>query len=986
MKDVKKFMLFCVLAVILITPVTMADWYPGDGHKMHFPQMPDPNGWDVSFWLNFMGMLPLQGELADDWQCSQTGPVEDIHFWISWQYGQVGTLGPVTASIYSNDPCGPGGYSEPNELLWQQTFPDLDPIYYGDGDQGWYDPMWIYNLHDHSEYYQVNITDIQEPFIQQKDEIYWLAIRLTPPGVGWKTSLDHFMDNAVWTYITPDPCAIPPADGWGELNDPCMGGPLSFAFVITGEPEEPPVCQPTADGSACESITCPNPGETCMPRCVNLDPMTGDIIVLDCECIDTQQSCYVDIGDGGGGGGIPPCVGPCPPGMTCNSTMTQNADGTVDICCDCIEEVVELDFGDAPDDPCTPIYPTLLANNGANHVIQGPWLGDATDSPDAEADGQPNATATGDDTDADGDDEDGVNIPVLVQGKTDQISFEVNGAPVGGAGAWVKVWLDWDGDGIWQDPGEVIEDNWFTNGVYNISVTPALNSVIGQTFLRARISTQSNIPVDGSAADGEVEDHEVIIEEGPVLVPKFQQLPQNGPRYFGHDELSTAYMTFDQSGMPLDYEGCYMADDFADPYATEVVRVRWWGSYIEDVHEQPVDHFLIVFETDVPEGVDAPYSHPGQVISVQEVWRGGDDPLALAPGQFSEILISPGGPPCDEDLYEYEAFLEIPFEQEPHTVYWIKIVALIDLLPTDWWSLEDAALTYPGGLCGLLNDEFWIDILSMTGVSIARWGWHNRDYGVKNIYASTAPDVVPGEDIVGNITDPCSGVDMEIWHFQDDAVSGPVSVDYSGGTGPVVSQDEYFEEKYKYSSPLCSDPCGLQGVDGPEGIELYSKDLAFELTTQECMASTNPYDYTTWSTLAGYPVCWCYCKNCNGDVDGGMQFGGAVDVYTDDLATFLPAFGDVAVATTPGHPGWCADLDREAQFGGLVRVYTDDLAIFLPAFGTKVTICSGPGCDRSTDGSMGSDIGETCDPNPLPNSEYNFWVYSSTAIDPTTCD
>jgi len=24
-----------------------ADWDPGDGHKMHFPQLPDPEGWDV---------------------------------------------------------------------------------------------------------------------------------------------------------------------------------------------------------------------------------------------------------------------------------------------------------------------------------------------------------------------------------------------------------------------------------------------------------------------------------------------------------------------------------------------------------------------------------------------------------------------------------------------------------------------------------------------------------------------------------------------------------------------------------------------------------------------------------------------------------------------------------------------------------------------------------------------------------------------------
>jgi len=79
-------------------------WDPCDPHKMHYPQLPDPNGWDVAFWFEFMMFFPY--ELADDWQCSKTGPVDDIHFWISWQGGMQGEIGPVMVSIYSNDPCG----------------------------------------------------------------------------------------------------------------------------------------------------------------------------------------------------------------------------------------------------------------------------------------------------------------------------------------------------------------------------------------------------------------------------------------------------------------------------------------------------------------------------------------------------------------------------------------------------------------------------------------------------------------------------------------------------------------------------------------------------------------------------------------------------------------------------------------------------------------------------------------------------------------
>jgi hypothetical protein len=591
----------------------------------------------------------------------------------------------------------------------------------------------------------------------------------------------------------------------------------------------------------------------------------------------------------------------------------------------------DLDFGDAND----PTYPTLLPG-GASHVILGPWLGDLTDGPDAEGNGQPDATATGDDLDGN-DDEDGVNIPILVQGKTDQITFEVNGAPAGGAGAWVKMWLDWNGDGIWQDPAEVIEDNWYTDGVYSVSVTPTYNSVIGQTFLRARISTQSGLGVGGPASDGEVEDHKVIIEEGPELIPKFRQLPLNGPRYFGHDELSTAYQAFDQQGLPLGYEGCYMADDFADPYSGDVVRVRWWGSYMEDVYEQPVNRFLIVFETDVPADPAGgnPYSHPGEVILTQEVWRGAPDPLALSPGEFSEVLIGPGGPPCGEDLYEYEAFLKIPFHQEPHTVYWIKIVALVDIAPPEWWALEAAAAGLTGGLCELLNMP-WNVIFETTDVSVVRWGWHNRDYTIKDVYASTAPAVVPGEHLAGNITDPCGLVDMEIWHFQDDAVSGPVEVVYSPDSeDPNVYQDEYFAENYKYSSPLCPD--ATRGVDGPgpegEGIDIYSKDLAFELKTEACFPSGH-VDYPMW-VKALYPSCWCCQFQCRGDADCGFtgkdKNGKRQYVSLPDLTIFNA--GWLKFETDPAFSTFiCADFnhgfDGKDKTGKRQYVSLPDLTIF----------------------------------------------------------
>ncbi|MHC4528310.1 MAG: DUF7901 domain-containing protein, partial [Planctomycetota bacterium] len=168
-----------------------------------------------------------------------------------------------------------------------------------------------------------------------------------------------------------------------------------------------------------------------------------------------------------------------------------------------------LDWGDAPDMAVAPGYPTLSGNNGANHVISGPWLGDISDFPDAEPDGQPDGTATGDDLDGN-DDEDGVQIPVLVEGQTSNITFQVSGG-----GGVVQIWIDWNGNMSWSDAGEMVYNNLEPDGLNGFTVTPPAGSA-GQTFLRARISANGGLPPDGPASDGEVEDHEVRIEPPPV--------------------------------------------------------------------------------------------------------------------------------------------------------------------------------------------------------------------------------------------------------------------------------------------------------------------------------------------------------------------------------------------------------------------------------------------------------------------------------------
>lgn len=37
----------CMVGVLAFGVPALADWNPGDGHKMHFPQLPDEDGWNV---------------------------------------------------------------------------------------------------------------------------------------------------------------------------------------------------------------------------------------------------------------------------------------------------------------------------------------------------------------------------------------------------------------------------------------------------------------------------------------------------------------------------------------------------------------------------------------------------------------------------------------------------------------------------------------------------------------------------------------------------------------------------------------------------------------------------------------------------------------------------------------------------------------------------------------------------------------------------
>ncbi len=183
------------------------------------------------------------------------------------------------------------------------------------------------------------------------------------------------------------------------------------------------------------------------------------------------------------------------------NSITPNDSATVTI--------TGTDWGDAAD----PSYPTLLANDGARHtIVAGFFLGAGVD---AEADGQPDATATGDDTDSN-DDEDGVAFAsVLVPGMSVGVDITASAAGL------LDAWVDFNGNGSWTDAGEqVFSGQALTSGLNSLSISVPATATTGATGARFRLSSAGTSDPTGLAADGEVEDYQVVIEAPSISVTK----------------------------------------------------------------------------------------------------------------------------------------------------------------------------------------------------------------------------------------------------------------------------------------------------------------------------------------------------------------------------------------------------------------------------------------------------------------------------------
>jgi len=338
---------------------------------------------------------------------------------------------------------------------------------------------------------------------------------------------------------------------------------------------------------------------------------------------------------------------------------------------------------------------------------------------------------------------------------------------------------------------------------------------VSTVFDQIRVITQPEPPFDGQT--------EV----------KFQQLSDLDS---GHDEESTAYaVAWDPCNptKPIGYEGRFIADDFADYFDTPIVALTWWGSYVEGQRHGGVERFLIGFESG-----STPSSSRGDMFQIVDLTTSGTP----GAGQFTETDTL-SAEPLDGTIYKYSAKLRRPFEQDPNTVYWLKIVALVNG-----------------------ND-----------VNKPVWGWHIRNYRVEDLFAAKAPDVIPGEHVDG-----ICGV-TNVWHFQNAATSGNLHLTLDPDVPGCfdVEQTGYNSEFYWPS------------IDSDYAcIGNYEMDLSFELFTWD--SSTVYYlvgDFNgdlmvnfadlrvfclAWLHSNCQPPDWCARRDINRDGAVGLE----------DFATF----------------------------------------------------------------------------------------------------
>ena len=346
-------------------------------------QLPDETKNGIDIRMDRVPGTNIRRTLADDFLCDQTGAITCVKFWGSWNKDNnatgntsKGQLEMIHLSIHSDVPAvydATGveiNNSHPGNLLWEMNFDsssftevlhkDLcpDPT---DPDlcswEGFWDPTGEVNYG--STYvaqadYRIWQYAVEIPasiaFVQKGTTanpiVYWLDIYVIINGddgisrsFGWKTSIDHFNDNAVFDYNGTQ---------WAELIYPpgnlLVDKDIDLSFEINTSQDTPDTqacCYEEIDATGSVTIICDDltladclaknglpqgVGSNCSTvQCQDPPPPTEACCLPDGSCIDTLANACLALGGT-----------PQGPGTDC---------ATAD-CDDCVPDIIICPTGD----------------------------------------------------------------------------------------------------------------------------------------------------------------------------------------------------------------------------------------------------------------------------------------------------------------------------------------------------------------------------------------------------------------------------------------------------------------------------------------------------------------------------------------------------------------------------------------------------------------------------------------------------------------
>jgi hypothetical protein len=207
------------------------------------------NGWDEPsiYQGGFWEFGPITNIVADDWLCTDSRRVSDIHWWgsfLNWRGTNLPPLPPASFhfAIWKDVPAGVDtNFSHPAIVVWDHMVPLLDPALTGE---------WVgWDVDPRSDCPAVESTfkfhyDIPEPLWFDQDtgtNIYWLSISAFYPGgqlgqhpFGWKTR-PHVPippDDAVRIFDPIAPVLGSPYISGQPIEFP-MGTSWDMAFQLT---------------------------------------------------------------------------------------------------------------------------------------------------------------------------------------------------------------------------------------------------------------------------------------------------------------------------------------------------------------------------------------------------------------------------------------------------------------------------------------------------------------------------------------------------------------------------------------------------------------------------------------------------------------------------------------------------------------------------------------------------------------------------------